>query len=330
MTDQLRLFEAADDSTRAEDDALAAIHAEARVIADALPAGLHFGTSSWSFPGWAGIVFARERNTSELARQGLAEYARHPLLTTVGIDRSYYAPIPIDDLRAYARQLPAGFRCCIKAPAGVTAFTLGPPGERADRNPDFLSVERLEADLLEPLALAFADHTGPIILEFPPFARTLRLEPAAFLERLDRFLAALPRTFEYTVELRDTRLLTPEYARMLDRHAVSHTFNYWSAMPMPAEQAATVAPEGLPFTVIRLLLKPGTWYEDQREAFRPFNRIVAPDPVMRRDVAAIAGRALQRKKRVYILVNNKAEGSSPLTVMALARRVLTETRDEGS
>jgi uncharacterized protein YecE (DUF72 family) len=322
MSDQLRLFETeAEPTTTGHDAELDAAHAEARILADALPANLFFGTSSWSFPGWAGIVFSRERSTSQLAREGLAEYARHPLLTTVGIDRSYYAPIPVDDLRAYARQLPAGFRCCIKAPAGVSAFTLGPPGTRAERNPDFLSVDRLESDLLEPLALAFSEHTGPIILEFPPFARTLRLEPAAFLERLDQFLAALPRAFEYTVELRDAGLLTPEYARILDRYRVSHTFNYWSAMPMPAEQAAIVAPEALPFTVIRLLLKPGSWYEDQREAFRPFNRIVAPDPVMRRDVAAVAGRALRRNKRVYILVNNKAEGSSPLTVLALARRM---------
>jgi hypothetical protein len=119
-------------------------------------------------------------------------------------------------------------------------------------------------------------------------------------------------------------LLTAEYAALLDAHQLAHTFNHWSAMPGLGEQAAVVAPENAPFSVVRLLLKPGTWYEDQREAFRPFNRIV-PDPSMRRSVVAIAGRALQRQKRVYILVNNKAEGSSPLTVLALARQFAEET-----
>ena len=90
---------------------------------------------------------------------------------------------------------------------------------------------------------------------------------------------------------------------------------------MPAEQAAIAAPDDAPFTVIRLLLKPGTWYEDQRDLFRPFNRLVAPDPVMRAEVVAIAGRSLKRQKRVYILVNNKAEGSSPLTIVALAKQL---------
>jgi uncharacterized protein YecE (DUF72 family) len=330
MSQQLPLFETSD-AARAprHRDQLSVVHAEARAVARALPPTVHFGTSSWSFPGWAGIVYTEDRSTSDLARYGLREYAQHPLLTTVGIDRSYYAPIPVEDLREYASQLPDGFRCCIKAPAGVTAFSLGPASARAERNLDFLSPERFESDLLQPLAVAFADHTGPIILEFPPFARTLQLEAAAFHARLDRFLESLPRQFEYAVELRDRRLLTADYYRLLRRHGVAHTFNYWSAMPMPGEQLDTAPPEELPFTVVRLLLKPGTWYEDQRDAFRPFNRIVAPDPIMRRDVAAIAGRALKRQKRVYILVNNKAEGSSPLTVLALAKKLAADFADSG-
>src|SRR5687768_11840272 len=111
---------------------LARGHDEARSIAVSLPHGLFFGTSSWSFPGWAGLVYSSKRTTTELARDGLREYARHPLLTTVGIDRSYYAPLQIADLESYGDQLPPGFMCCIQAPAAVTAYTLGP---RAARNP---------------------------------------------------------------------------------------------------------------------------------------------------------------------------------------------------
>ena len=50
-----------------------------------------------------------------LAREGLREYARRPLLRTVGIDRSFYAPIPDDDLKRYPGQLPDGFLACAKA-----------------------------------------------------------------------------------------------------------------------------------------------------------------------------------------------------------------------
>lgn len=322
MSDQLSLFgEPASAADRAAAEALAAMHAQARVIAAGVPPGIFFGTSSWSFPGWAGIVYGRSRSATELARHGLREYAQHPLLTTVGIDRSYYAPLPMPDLEAYRQQLPEGFRCCIKAPAAVTSFTLGAPGARDQINPNFLSIDRLVEDLLGPLGTAFGDHTGPIILEFPPFARRNRLDPDAFLDRLDFFLTHLPKGFEYAIELRDRTLLTPRYRTLIAAHGIAHTYNFWTAMPMPAEQAAVVPPEDGPFSIVRLLLKPGTWYEDQRDAFRPFNRLQAPDEAMRRDVVSVTRRAVARKKRVYILVNNKAEGSSPLTILELARRL---------
>ena len=231
---QLSLFESPAPSSELA-DAVRRHHDEARPLAAALPDGVFFGTSSWSFPGWAGIVYKGERSTTELARDGLKEYAEHPLLTTVGIDRSYYAPLPVGDLAAYAEQLPDGFTCCIKAPASVTAYAIGAPGAKPARNPDYLSIDRLSTDLLEPLAVAFRAHTGPIILEFPPPARTVRLEPEAFLDRLDLFLARLPREFEYAVELRDRLLLTPRYAALLRTHEIAHTYNYWSAMPMPAQ-----------------------------------------------------------------------------------------------
>jgi uncharacterized protein YecE (DUF72 family) len=326
MSDQIPLFELA--PIEPEDPsiaALAAVHAEARQIAGQLPDELRFGTSSWSFPGWKGLVYSGAVSSSSIAKGGLREYARHPLLRTVGVDRSYYAPIPIEDLRRYADQLPEDFRCCTKAPAGVTALTIGPPGS-GTVNPDFLSADRLISELLEPFSLAFAAHTGPFILEFPPFPRDRRLEPGDFIARLDRFLERLPRQFDYAVELRDQRLLTPEYRAVLARHRVAHTYNYWSAMPMPTAQAAIVPPDDLPFTVIRLLLRPGTWYEDQKERFRPFNAIVEPDEAMRSDVAELSDRALTRGRKVWVLVNNKAEGSSPLTIMALARKLAARRR----
>src|SRR6266540_187851 len=73
-------------------------HGETAEIAARLPGNVFFGTSSWGFPGWAGIVYSRRATPGQLAREGLAEYARHPLLTTVGIDRGFYAPIPEADL----------------------------------------------------------------------------------------------------------------------------------------------------------------------------------------------------------------------------------------
>jgi hypothetical protein len=76
-----------------------------------------------------------------------------------------------------------------------------------------------------------------------------------------------------------------------------------------------------PFTVIRLLLRPGSRYQARRDAFAPFDRIQDPDEDMRRQVVDLVGEGLRLGHRVHVLVNNKAEGSAPLTIRALAERL---------
>ncbi len=302
-------------------------YAKLREVAASLPANVRFGTSSWSFPGWQGLVYSQKRTTAWLAKEGLREYARHPLLGTVGVDRSYYAPVPDEDFRRYADQLPAGFPCCCKAPGLVTSPVLdraagGPPPPRLRRaNPEFLSAERFIEDLLEPVARSFQGHAGPFILQFPPMLRRSGLAPDVFLEGLARFLDSLPADFQYAVELRDRALLTAGYVDVLQAYGAAHVYNAWTAMPMPGDQAAVVPVEKMPFLMVRLLLRPGATYEEQREAFAPFDKIPEPHAEMREQVVDLVNQAVARAIPAYVLVNNKAEGSSPLTIEGLAERL---------
>jgi uncharacterized protein YecE (DUF72 family) len=312
MASQLGLFGAS--QAAALSDALQ----DVRSLAASLPPHVFLGTSSWAFPGWHGIVYSAKETPSDLARNGLLEYARHPLLRTVEIDRSYYAPIPPEDLRRYAEQLPPGYRCCIKAPAIVTSAVLPARTPVPQPNPDYLSVDVLQGELLEPLAAHFADHTGPIVLQFPPQPIRFRLSPRVFADRLDQFLGQLPPSFRYTVEVRDPHWLTPEYGRALARHGVAHTYSFWSSLPMPAVQEKHIPLSHAPFTMLRLMLPPGTAYEGRRENFRPFNRIAEPHPEMRKQVVDLIRRRVSIGGDVFVIVNNKAEGSAPLTVRALA------------
>jgi uncharacterized protein YecE (DUF72 family) len=301
-------------------------HAEAAVIASRLPNGVRFGTSSWSFPEWAGLVYSRAAKVGELAREGLSEYARHPLLTTVGIDRSYYAPIPAPDLVRYAEQLPPGFPCCAKAPESVTSAVrpARSGGSRGERNPDFLDPRPFVEEVLGPFRELFLEHTGPFILQFPPAPLSLRPAPEEFAAKLDAFLGALPRDFRYAVELRDPKLLTRDYRDALAAHGVAHVYNYVTAMPMPARQAERIPIGSAPFAVIRLLLRPGTTYGARREEMMPFNRLTDVNPDMRREVVSLVRMAADSGIPVSVLVNNKAEGCSPLTIRALAE-MLTDS-----
>jgi uncharacterized protein YecE (DUF72 family) len=327
MPQQPSLFPDFDEGPRGEaragerpSDALEERYARLREVAAALPAHVRFGTSSWSFPGWQGLVYSQKRTTGWLAREGLREYARHPLFGTVGVDRSYYAPVPDEDFRRYADQLPESFPCCCKAPGLVTS-PVGLERGRPEANPDFLSADRFARDLLEPVARSFQGHAGPFILQFPPMLRRSGIAPAVFFEGLDRLLGDMPREFQYAVEVRDRSLLSDDYVRVLAAHGAAHVYNAWTAMPLPGEQAALVPVERMPFVMVRLLLRPGATYDEQREAFAPFDRIPEPQEEMRRQVVDLVSQALSRAIPAYVLVNNKAEGSSPLTVEALAQRL---------
>ena len=76
-------------------------------LAERLPRGLFLGTSSWSFPGWEGLIYDRSASKTTLARKGLAAYARHPLFRSVGLDRTYYAPLTAEQLAALQTRLRA-------------------------------------------------------------------------------------------------------------------------------------------------------------------------------------------------------------------------------
>ena len=333
--DQLPLFDLTP-LDRGRDDRVEAAEidwpADVTALGARIPPDVRFGTSSWSFPGWAGLVYRRARGQAELAREGLREYARYPLFGTVGIDRSYYAPLTGDDLKRYAAQLPAGFPCCAKVPALYASPVM--PGAARDSasivNPDFLSAEGFVTDVVQPFLLHFRRHLGPCVLEIPPVPPDARLDPLEFADRLGAFLAAVPPDFPIAVELRDRRLLTPAYSAVIGQTRAAHVLNYWTAMPFPGEQAALVDVGRAPCVVVRLLLRPGTRYEARREEFRPFNRIVEPDDRLRRDVTRLITDAAGRQQPVYVLVNNKAEGSAPLTIRALAERLVAELEHDPS
>lgn len=295
--------------------------ARLRALAEQLPTHVQFGTSSWTFPGWQGLVYQRaypDRRT--FTRESLAEYAAHPLFRTVGIDRSYYAPLGARELEGYAAQLPPDFPCVMKVWSELTTLVFprhpreGPRAGHA--NPSFLDPELFRDRVAEPIFAAFRTHAGPLVLEVPPPPG--RPDVGAFESAVEHFLARAPSDLGYAFELRDPRLLTDRYLAILREHGAAHVFNFWSRMPPIGRQLDRVGRESAPFAVARLLLPHGKRYDELKKAFSPFDRIVQPQPNMRRDVLRLCEWTAAEGRDTYILVNNKAEGSAPLTIQALA------------
>ncbi len=190
-----------------------------------------------------------------------------------------------------------------------------------EANPSFLSRERFLRDVLEPVAEHFEDHAGPLVFELMPLRRSELPEPRAFAERLGELLVSLPADFQYAVELRNRELFTHAYLDVLRSAGVGHVLNFWERMPDIGEQLDVLGVLTAPVVVTRLLIPPGERYDSRKRVLAPFDRIVDPQEKMRADVARLVEACRELGKVLLVIVNNKAEGSSPLTVRALAERI---------
>lgn len=293
-------------------------------LASSLPPELRIGTSSWSFPGWKGIVYAEAAAKPRLARHGLEAYARHPLLRTVGIDRTYYAPLPAAELGSYAAVVGEDFRFLMKAHEACTLarFANHPRyGNSAGKVNDlFLDAAYAAENVVAPFVDGLGSRGGPLLFQFPPQDLAAAGGPPRFVERLHRFLEALPRGPLYAVELRDPRLMTPAYRDALAATGACHCFNVHPTMPPIAIQAQRVGAE-FPATVVRWMLGRGMEYDQARERYDPFDRIVDEDSASRAAIAAHCVAALRTRRPAYVVINNKAEGSAPLSAFALSASI---------
>ncbi len=299
--------------------------AELEAMASRLPPQLLFGTSSWNYPGWKGLIYHQDYPKSGATARMLEEYARFPLFRTVGIDATFYGPATSNTLISYAKVLPPGFRCVSKVWDRITVHTFPPQRYKTgggELNPDFLNAALFRSDVLDPCMEHFAEHTGPFVFEFQTISRSAGMTAQAFADLLDGFFSQLPREALYAVELRNAEFLTPPYFAVLREHNVAHVFNSWTRMPSVGEQSGLPGAFSAPFTVARVLLRPGRSYNEAVDAFAPYDRVQDANPALRRDVAQLIEQAVKLRIPAYILVNNRAEGSAPHTIAAIAKLVL--------
>lgn len=319
-------------------------------IAAELPPGLHLGTSSWSFPGWAGIVWERPESQTRLARHGLAAYAQHPLLTGVGIDRSYYQPLPVEEYQRYAGAVPRGFRFVVKAHEALTVSRWPDRDRYGTRrgleNHRFLDPVYATEEVIGPFQEGLGETAGPLVFQFAP--QDLGVVDR-FIDDLYRFLIRLPEGPIYALELRNREVLTSRYAALLAETGAVHCLNRHPRMPSVATQAravgavsepedgATESGENGPAVEARLIaadkpvvcrwmLQPGLTYQEGYQRYHPFNRLVDDDTETRDALAEIALAATSAGQPVFVTANNKAEGCAPLTLFRLAEEIAQHAR----
>lgn len=288
-------------------------------LAARLPPGVRLGTMSWSFEGWRGIVYSRDSDAKRLAPEGLAAYARHPLLRAVEIDRSFYEPLPAAAFSHFAAQVPSAFRFVVKAHEECTLWRFPDHArygkKKSAANARFLDAAYATDAVVGPATEGLGQTLGSIVFQFPPQALG---EPQRFSDSLHAFLSRLPTGVPYAVEIRNPELLTPGYGDALAATSVMHCHNVWGAMPDIREQARRLPKAVRQRLMVRWLLRPGDTYEGARSRFLPFDRLAEEDVTTRASIIELVARAVSFDVPALVLVNNKAEGSAPLSLFRIA------------
>lgn len=307
-----------------------------------LPAGVYLGTSSWSFPGWQGIVYGSAYTEGQLARGGLAAYAQHPVLRTVSIDRGFYQPLDAGEYARYARQVPDAFRFVVKAPAQVTdAMIRGEHGAPDAPNPRFLDPALARDEFVGPALAGLGAKAGPLVFQLTPLPREMLRPPEALqaiVARIGEFIAALPRAVDgiapiYAIEPRNPELLTPRFVRTLREAGARLTISVHARMPEAARQSTALramdamTDEGDDWRmkgplVVRWNLHAGLRYDEAKHRYAPFDRLLDADILTRGTLAHLVHVALKSGQPAFVIANNKAEGSAPLSCVELAKAVV--------
>ena len=63
-------------------------------------------------------------------------------------------------------------------------------------------------------------------------------------------------------------------------------------------------------------------YESAKAQYAPFNRLQDPDPATRAHLARVITGTCGAGQSAYVTINNKAEGSAPLSINELAKKLI--------
>ena len=316
-----------------QDDAL-------HTLARSLPPGLRLGTSSWTYPGWQGLVWEGEHSEAQLSKNGLPVYAQHPLLRTVSIDRSFYSPLTVSQYERYASQVPDDFRFVVKAPSLVTdALVRSEDGRGRQPNPAFLSPELARREFVEPALQGLGRKLGALVFQLSPLPLAQLDRMPLLLERLRAMLLAQPALAPtapdgiLTVEVRDPEWLTPAFAAVLHEAGATYCLGLHAKMPPLQDQLPLLRALWPGPLVCRWNLNPvhGPYgYEEAERLYAPYDRLHHPDPDTHAALARVIAGTTGRGQNAFVTISNHAEGCAPLTVRTLAECVAAALPDRSS
>jgi uncharacterized protein YecE (DUF72 family) len=257
---------------------------------------LFLGTSSWTADGWVGCFYPPGSRPADF----LPEYAKH--FNTVEIDSTFYRVPSVSTVKQWKDRTPAGFIFAAKVPRTITHEKVLTDAK------DDLKVFLKAVDLL-------GDKLGPLLFQFPYFNKQTFRGVGFFLERLNPFLAKLPKGYQWAVEVRNKNWLTEKLYAVLRRYGVALALVDHAWMPRPRQWFENGDPITADFTFVR-------WIGDRKgieERTRVWNKTIIDRTEDLSEWAEVLRPVGRRVRVLYAYANNHYSGYAPETVELFQR-----------
>jgi uncharacterized protein YecE (DUF72 family) len=223
------------------------------------------GCSGWQYRHWRGNFYPSDLPVASWFDFYAARF------DTVEVNNSFYRLPEASTFRGWSERSPRGFLFAVKASRFLTHM-------KKLRDPEG------PVELFFSRARELGSKLGPVLYQLPP-------RWPVNLERLDRFLAALPKRVSHAVEFREPSWYAPEVLSRLAKAGVALCLH-----DMPGSEPAR-APVG-PFVYVRFHgsgARYGGGYSDERL----------------RDWARWIRERRAEGRRVYAYFNNDVGGHAP-------------------
>lgn len=279
-------------------------------------------------------MWAKAYSPTNLTRYGLSAYAKYPLLRTVGVDRGFYRTLTVPGLRGTG--------------AGVVSFC--GKGTKPDNGRGNTPIDRARwahefglskrraglAGFRRTVLNGLGGRLGALVFQISPLPPSLLLRLPEFTERLHRLLAAIPNMqaqvpdAAIAVEVRKPQWLAADFIAALRDTKATYCMALHAKMApiveqLPILRALWPGPLACRWRLHRLHGAFG--YENARREYARYNQLVDPDLATRATLARVIAGTVSAGQNLYVTLSNKAEGSAPLSVMALAHAVAGSTSE---
>lgn len=273
------------------------------------PGLLRLGTSSFSSADWVGPFYPPGTKAA-----GYLEYYA-TRFDTVEVDSTYYRVPAARTVDGWRRNTPDGFLLAAKFPRDIVH---GGEGAKPDGATVLVPGKTYEVrDRFLEVMSRLGDRLGPLVLQFPYYARDVFPSKQAFFERLDRFLADLPDGFSWGVEIRNRAWMTKEFAELCRRRRVAMVLVDQAWMPHGDEVERQFDPVTGDFAYIRLL--------GDRKEIEAITTSWSEEVIDRGERlgrwADLIGRLLDRRVKTFVYINNHYAGYAPETARRLSEMV---------